>query len=104
MRVAGLFLLCSALLPLGPALAQTQPQTGVYPGAPSDPAIPADPNHHIEVPGQGAQDPARSEYLEGWSKDMPKCMATLLARRMVEAEANQVCVKILTDLGEHRFW
>jgi hypothetical protein len=91
--IAALLIVCSAN-------AQTQPQTGVYPGAPSDPAIPANPDRHIEAPGQGAQDPARSEYLEGWSMDMPKCMATLLARQEKEAEARQVCVKILTDLGE----
>jgi hypothetical protein len=84
----------------GSALAQTQPQTGIYPEAPGNPAIPTNPDRHIEAPGQGAQDPARSEYLEGWSRDMPKCMKTLLARREPEDEAHQVCVKILTDLGE----
>ena len=59
-----------------------------------------DPDRHIEVPGQGAQDPARAEVLEGRSRDMPRCLATLLARRENANEAREVCDKILHDLGE----
>lgn len=59
-----------------------------------------DPDRHIEAPGQGAQDPARAEVMEGRSRDMPRCLATLLARRETRAEAQQVCDKILHDLGE----
>lgn len=54
----------------------------------------------IETPGQGAQDPARSEVLEGYSTDYRKCKATLIARRESDQEAGEVCTKILHDLGE----
>lgn len=52
------------------------------------------------APGQGAQDPARSEVMEGRSADMHKCMATLIARREKADEAQVVCNKIISGIGE----
>lgn len=60
-----------------------------------------DPNYHIEAPGQGAQDPQRAETLDGWSKDYPRCMERLKLRRMNPVESNDVCTKLLNQLGEH---
>lgn len=92
--LAGLLMVVAA-----PAMAQST-GTNPYPaGSPADGQV-ADPNRRTIGPGQGAQDPPRSEILEGWSRDMPRCMSTLRARRMPENDAQQVCYKILTDLRD----
>lgn len=98
-----LVLAASLALPRMAWAQQEQPQIPAHEDDRNNITVPQgayDESRHIEIPGQGAQDPARSEVLEGWSRDFPRCMATLTARRETESEAHEVCTKILTDLGE----
>lgn len=101
MRVQLAVLVAGVCGGLGSSAWAQAPQRGNNdPASITAPSRPVDPDRHIEAVGQGAQDPARSEILEGRSRDMRKCMATLTARRESDQEAREVCNKILSGLGE----
>ena len=48
---------------------------------------------------QGAQDPPRADTAAGARLDMQRCVNTMIERREPEAEARQVCQKIITGIG-----
>ena len=49
---------------------------------------------------RGGEDAPRAEIRAGRTIDMKRCVTTMMMRQESQAEANQVCGKIVSGLGE----
>jgi hypothetical protein len=80
----------NAPVPSGPALAT--------------PAIPASSAVRTDVPivsnARGAEDAARADVPMGETVDLQRCYATMIARRLKDAEARTVCAKLIGGISQ----
>jgi hypothetical protein len=109
--VLGSFVEYATGFPFPPA-SDNAPMALVRPGALPSPAPTPDtstpsPNPdaraRTDVPivstAQGAQDAARADVPMGATIDLQRCYATMIARKMSDAESKQVCSKLIGGIS-----